>query len=57
VTLGIFHPGPGNRNGATTVSQADNQQLVRETYFTAIHNQTIFVVVNSILKKPGNRVL
>ena len=40
MTTYMLDPGPGNRDGAFLISQADYEQLMSKVNFRTIHDQT-----------------
>src|SRR4030065_1598915 len=59
VSFDMLDPSPGYWNGALTVSQTDDQQLMRKTHFGPIHNQPYLLQMTGLTCPPaaGNGVI
>ena len=53
MTFDMLHPGPGNRDRTFTVSQTDDQQLMRKTNFGSIHNQPYLLHMSGLTFQPA----
>src|SRR4030066_279079 len=53
VPFNVLNPGPGNRNSAFTISQTDDQQLMRKTNFGSIHNQSYLLKMTGLVCQPA----
>lgn len=59
VSFDMVNPCPGNGNSSFPICYTDNQQLVREFYFSGIHNQLNLLNIFRLLFQPtvGNRFI